>query len=94
MDIREKGLLKIATPETQEDINLDVESEKSAIWKDQVSDMMKDLRKSIMVDVKELMNEIMIEFIEEIIASVKSNIIESMNTQKVINNYTNQTSNQ
>ena len=53
--------------------------------------MMKDLRTTIMVDVQELMNENMKEFIKEMAVSIKNNIVDTMKTQKIINNPTNLT---
>ena len=50
--------------------------------------MMKDLRQSIIVDFKEIMNENIKEFMKEMRVSMKINIVESMNTQTMINNQT------
>ena len=44
LNTRDKGPLRKATPETQEHITLDTESETSANGTDQVSNMMKDLQ--------------------------------------------------
>ena len=53
--------------------------------------MMKDLRQSIMVNVKELINKNMKKITKEIAVSIKSNMIESMNSQAVIKINTNLT---
>ena len=66
-------------------------SEKLENWKDQVFDMMKDLRTSIIDDVTELINKSMKQFMQEMTVSIKSNIVESMNTQTMINSQTNLT---
>ena len=50
---------------------------------------MKDLRQFIIVDVKEIMNENIKEFMKQMTVSMRSNIVESMNTEPMINNQTN-----
>lgn len=52
---------------------------------------MKDLRQSIMIDVKDLMNKNMIEFMKEMKVSLRSNVVESINTQHIINTQINLT---
>ena len=52
---------------------------------------MKDLRTSIMVDVKEIMNEDMKEFMKEMVVSINNNIVDTMETQTMINKITNLT---
>ena len=51
--------------------------------------MMNDLRQFTMMDVKEPINETMKEFMKEMTVSIRSNIVESMNTQKMIHRQTN-----
>ena len=51
--------------------------------------MMNDLRQFTMMNVKEPINETMKEFMKEMTVSIRSNIVESMNTQPMINNQTN-----
>ena len=77
------------TLDTQEDITIDSDSERSAHWKDQVTDMMKDLRESIMVDVKDLMHEDMKEFMREMAVSISKDIKATMKeSMKTMNSLT------
>ena len=87
--IQDKESKSTAILETQEDITLDSESERSANWKDQMKDMIKDARDSIMVDVKVLLMENMKEFMREMTMSLRNDITatmkDSINTKKANN---------
>ena len=76
--IQDKGPKSTEILETQEEITLDSESERSANYKHQMKDMMKDLRDSIMVDVKDLLNENMKEFMREMTMSLRNDIPATM----------------